>query len=333
MASANDREDLKGLQREANYDRSHTSDSMAARLANRIAGKSVVITGVSPRGLGADAARAIYKHNPKLLILASRTKANIQAVIDSIGSPGAGNVEGILLDLSSLDSVRAAAGEVLKLTPVVDVLINNAAVMMVPEYTTTKNGFEMHFGINHLGHFLFTNLLMPALLKSVDGARVVNVSAAAHRMTLVNFEDPNFANGTKYEPLLGYAQSKCANLLFSHALANRYGSQGLLSFGVDPGAVPDTQISRLISKEELIRQGWFNEDGTPKQATILPKTIQQASSSYIMAAFDPAILDHNGACITSCIVDDSVAPYVLDRGNAEKLWVLSEKLIGQEFGS
>jgi NAD(P)-dependent dehydrogenase (short-subunit alcohol dehydrogenase family) len=200
---------IAGLQREANYDRSDTSDTVAAKFASQIAGKTgqveecylsfavsnniiVIITGISPHGLGADAARAIYKFNPKLLILASRTTANVQAVITAMGSQGSGRIEALLLDLASPKSVRMAAEKVSKLTSVVDVLINNAAVMMVPEYETTEYGAEMHFSINHLGHFLFTNLLIPALLKSTDGARVINVSAAAHRAMPVNFEDPNF---------------------------------------------------------------------------------------------------------------------------------------------
>jgi NAD(P)-dependent dehydrogenase (short-subunit alcohol dehydrogenase family) len=155
-------------------------------------GMLVIITGISPCGLGSDAARAIYKYGPKLLILASRNGANIQAVMKEIKTCGSGEIKPLHLDLSSLDSVRIAAAKVLELTTIVDVLVNNAAVMMVPEYRTTAEGFEMHFGTNHLGHFLFTNLLMTALLKAPDGARVVNVSAAAHRSLNVNFEDPSF---------------------------------------------------------------------------------------------------------------------------------------------
>lgn len=179
----------------------------------------------------------ISQHNPKLLLLASRSTANISEVIDAIkpdASPDA-VIQPLELDLASQKSVRAAAAKVLEMTPVVDVLINNAGVMMIPEFRTTPEGIEMHFGINHIGHFLFTNLLMSALLKAPAGPRVINISSAGNGGSPVRFDDYNFGEGKNYEPFLGYAQSKSANMLFSVALAKRLGSKGLCSFGVDPG--------------------------------------------------------------------------------------------------
>jgi NAD(P)-dependent dehydrogenase (short-subunit alcohol dehydrogenase family) len=153
----------------------------------------VIITGISPDGLGADAARVIAKHNPQLLILASRSEKTITDVIEAIQPPSTTvNIKPLLLDLSSLESVRKAAAVVLEMTPTVDILINDAGVMMMPEFKTTPEGIELHFGINHVGHFLFTNLLMPALVKAENGARIVNVSSAAHRASGVNLEDENF---------------------------------------------------------------------------------------------------------------------------------------------
>src|SRR6266536_4270070 len=156
--------------------------------------RPVIITGIRPDGLGADAARAISKHDPKLLILASRSESSISEVIAAIraSSSSTTNIKPLLLDLSSQDSVRKAAAQVLDMTSVVDVLINNAGVMMTPEFKATPEGVEWHFGINHLGHFLFTNLIIPTLLKAPIGARIVNVSSNAHRATGVNFEDVNF---------------------------------------------------------------------------------------------------------------------------------------------
>lgn len=121
------------------------------------------------------------------------------------------------------------------MTPVVDVLINNAGVMMIPTYQTTPEGIEMHFGTNHVGHFLFTNLLMPALRKAPAGPRVLNISSAGNGGSPVRFDDYNFGEGESYEPFLGYAQSKCANMLFSVALARKLGDKGLYAFSIDPG--------------------------------------------------------------------------------------------------
>lgn len=152
----------------------------------------VVVTGISPNGLGADAARVIFAHNPKLLILASRTQKNIDDVIASLAPQGADNLKPLILDLASQASVRKAAVELLEMTPVVDVLINNAGVMMLPNYRTSPDGIELQFAINHVGHFLFTNLIMDALLKAKDGSRVVNVTSRGHRRAPVSLDDYNF---------------------------------------------------------------------------------------------------------------------------------------------
>ncbi|KAB5580312.1 hypothetical protein GE09DRAFT_1167838 [Coniochaeta sp. 2T2.1] len=252
---------------------------------------------------------------PKLLILASRRLSAITPVIESI-TPTASPDTKIIpleLDLASLSSVRKAAAEPLNLTPVVDVLINNAAVMMLQEYTTTTpEGIEMHMAINHVGHFLFTNLVIPALLKAPQPGRVVNVTSAAYFASPVRFDNLNFKDGSEYEPFLAYAQSKTANLLFSVGLARKLGGRGLLSFGVDPG-------------------GWRLEDGSPNPA-IPWKTAAQSVASYIIAGFDPDTKDHNGETIAAGDFAQGVPPHAKDPEAADKLWALIEKLVGQEFG-
>lgn len=186
--------------------------------------------------------------------MASRTESAILEVIEEIkpsASLGA-DIRPLVLDLGSQKSVRAAAAKVLELTPVVDVLINNAAVMMMPQFQTTPEGIEKHFGVNHIGHFLFTNLLVSALLRSPSGARVVNVSSAGNAGSPVRFDDPNFGGGKNYEPFLAYAQSKSANLLFTLSLAKKLGSKGLGSFGIDPGC--ELQLSLCSLSLEVCRQ-------------------------------------------------------------------------------
>ena len=156
------------------------------------------------------------------------------------------------LDLGSQWSVRAAASKILETVPVIDVLINNAGIMMLPKFSSTNEGIEAHFGTNHIGHFLFTNLLMPALLKSEHGGRVVNISSAGAAGSPIRFDDYNFGHGETYEPFLAYAQSKCANLLFSLELAKRLGSKGIISFGVDPGCMyPRVEHApRLVGRDQ-----------------------------------------------------------------------------------
>ncbi|KAI1452002.1 hypothetical protein F4805DRAFT_449176 [Annulohypoxylon moriforme] len=140
----------------------------------------------------------------------------------------------VKMDLSSQHSVRSAAAEILKLAPNIDVLINNAAACMIPEYRTTPEGIELTFGTNHIGHFLFTNLLMPALLASVN-PRVVNVTSFGHQFSNVRFDDVNFDDGKSYEPFLAYAASKSGNLLFTLGLAIKLGKTNLRTIAADPG--------------------------------------------------------------------------------------------------
>jgi NAD(P)-dependent dehydrogenase (short-subunit alcohol dehydrogenase family) len=196
----------------------------------------VVITGVTPGGIGAEAAKAIAKQSPKLLILAGRSQDKLNAAAEAIKAvaPDA-NTQSVVLDLASLASVRAAAAEVRKLTPTVDLLINNAGIMMVEDYRTTADGVELQFGVNYLGHFLLTNLLMPAILTSAL-RRVVNVTSSGHRGGPVVFDDVNFGGGKTYGAFAAYARSKTANILLGIALRDRLGDKGVVSFGVDPGS-------------------------------------------------------------------------------------------------
>ncbi|CAH0045511.1 unnamed protein product, partial [Clonostachys solani] len=306
-----------------------TSDSVAEELHNEMVGKTVIITGVTSGSLGADAARVIAAHEPKLLILASRSESAIAKTIEEIkptASTGT-RIEPLIIDLGDQLSVRAAAKKVLELTPVVDVLINSAALMMIEKYTTNADGIEMHLAINHLGHFLFTNLIMSALLKSDGPGRVVNISAAAHRIGPFRFNDYNFADGEAYDPLLGYAQSKCANLLFTLGLAQRLGNKKLLSYGVDPGG-SITNLFHRAPKEEMLKHGWLLENGDPSPALLGSlKSVQQSVASYIVAAYSPEIKDRNGCTITGGIVDDTVAEHAKDPEAAEQLWNLSETLV------
>lgn len=247
----------------------------------------VVITGVTSGSLGADAARVIAAHSPRLLILASRSLDAINKTIDAINPITSSDtrIEPVVVDLGNQLSVRAAADQILSMTPVVDVLINSAALMMIPKYTKAVDGIEMHLSVNHLGHFLLTNLLMPALLASKGRGRVVTVSAAAHRLAPFRFDDYNFGLGETYEPLMGYAQSKCANLLFTRSLATRFEEKGLLSYGVDPGGSMTNLFYRIPTKD-LVKQGWALENGEPSPALKAHlKTVQQATASYIVAAF------------------------------------------------
>ena len=153
---------------------------------------SVLITGPSEGGLGAETATCLASGSPELLVLAGRSLGKIQPVIDRINAINPEvRTKFINLDLSSLASVREAAASITANVEKIDVLINNAAVMTCP-FSKTVDGIECQFGTNHIGHFLLTNLIMPKILAAGPGARIVNLSSSAHRMADVNLDDYNF---------------------------------------------------------------------------------------------------------------------------------------------
>jgi NAD(P)-dependent dehydrogenase (short-subunit alcohol dehydrogenase family) len=156
---------------------------IASENAEHIAGKIVLTTGVTQGGLGACFVEQVAKQQPALVILAGRSPVKVQATADKIkANPESANVETriLVMDLSSQQDVRRAAHEVLEYPEQrIDVLVNSAGVMAGP-YRTTEEDIEMQFGSNHLGHFLFTNLIMSRLL-ACSSPRIVNVSSDGHR--------------------------------------------------------------------------------------------------------------------------------------------------------
>src|SRR5215813_7498444 len=200
-------------------------------------GRTVVITGGNS-GIGFEAARVLAQRGARLF-LACRDQGKAHDAVARIraAAPGA-DVRLVPLDLASLRSVRVAAGQIRSACEGIDLLINNAGVMM-PPYGVTADGFELQFGINHLGHFALTGLLLDRLA-GLPGARVVTVSSNNHRDGQINFDDLQSRRG--YRRMAGYAQSKLANLMFTYELQRGLpGDRGGRSPGPDadrPGAIP-----------------------------------------------------------------------------------------------
>lgn len=223
---------------------------------------------------------AIARHSPSLLVLASRTASKIDEVIHSIHivAPNA-PTKSLTLNLSSQPSIRAAAKEISSLATKLDIIINNAA-LNVPDYEATKEGIEMHFGTNHIGLFLLTNLLLPAVLSgasssSIPGStRIINLTSAGHRLSPIRFSDYNLRKKdadlpeeekpprglpkalmdpeVAYSPFVAYGQSKTGNILFSVSLTEYLKDRGVLSFSVHPGC-EFPSFSCIISR--------YREDG------------------------------------------------------------------------
>ncbi|KAL1593144.1 hypothetical protein SLS60_010751 [Paraconiothyrium brasiliense] len=234
--------------------------AVAKALSEQINGKTILITGVSPESIGSSTALSIASQSPFLLLLASRTQSKLDAVTKSIKDayPNV-NVQTIALDLMSQDSVREAAGRIAELTPRIDIIINNAALMTL-KHQFTVEGIEAQFGANHIGHFLLTNLLMPQLLAAAKTnapglTRVVNLTSLGHRLSPIRFHDynfegkdipseeqhtplpPMFTKGQEgaYNGYISYGQAKTANILFSVELNKLLNEKGIVSYAVHPG--------------------------------------------------------------------------------------------------
>ncbi|KAI9738279.1 MAG: hypothetical protein M1834_008777 [Cirrosporium novae-zelandiae] len=313
-----------------------TSDEAASALSTSIRDKTskypILITGVSPKSLGADTARALIAHKPRQLILASQDEHKIADVIRSFVIPLGTIVLPLHLDLSSLESVRTAAFKVSKWVTCIDALILTAGVMAIPTFQTSADGVEMQFAVNHLGHFLFTNLLIDKLLLSQDGAAVATYTSEAHQRANLNLDDINYRDGNNYNKWLAYANSKAANVLFSVGLAQHFGDRGLRSFAVDPGIIVTTSLARSVSQEEFKTLGWVDDHGNIS-SSIKTKTTSEGASSGIIAAFNHSLKNDKGYVVVDGILSDkAAASVILDRSVAQKLWQVSEQLVGDTFG-
>ena len=272
------------------------------------------------------------------------------------------------LDLSNQKAVREAAAEVLSWNdvPTIDILVNNAAVMNIPERMLSEDGIEMQFATNHIGHFLFTCLIMPKLLKAAEGSpkgatRVINVTSLSPTVAGMRWSDINFEKINKdlpeaeqppydmhrrwgaihpeeksYLPLEGYNQSKVANVLFGIAANKRlYDKYRILSLAVHPGVI-ETELSRYAAPEtiaaiqEMKKGGAFNI-----------KTLGAGAATTLVAATDPRLgmsrtkskdgQENYGAYLIDCQISDKACARAVSSDEAEKLWKLSEELVKEKF--
>src|SRR5215217_1299461 len=204
-------------------------------------GRTAVITGANT-GLGYETASALAAKGANV-VLAVRNLEKGKAAADLITrrTPGA-SVALQELDLSSLESVRSAADELRSKHDTIDLLINNAGVMMTPK-STTKDGFELQFGTNHLGHFAFTGLLIDRVL-AVPGSRVVTVSSTGHRFARgVRFDDLQWEHD--YSRIGAYGQAKLANLMFTYELQRRLIGINTIAAAAHPGG-SNTELMRNL---------------------------------------------------------------------------------------
>ncbi|KAJ0416737.1 hypothetical protein BJY00DRAFT_316618 [Aspergillus carlsbadensis] len=297
-----------------------TADEVASALSASVRGKNVIITGASPGSLAFEAAKSIAAKKPGLLVLTARSQSLLQDTKNAILTDVADvDIKIIAFDLAKQETVRKAVAEVEGLNVKFDVIINSAGVM-APPFALTAEGIESQFGINHIGPFLFTNLLIPHLN---DGATIVNVSSGGYRLGSIQWDDISF-EGTPYNKWHAYAQSKAANILFSSALARRLTNRHITSFSVHPGTI-FTNLGRYLTQEDYDMLA---------RIPMHYKTAQQGAANMVIAGFDPSIKGQSGANIDN---DNQIKPipeqfsYATGVENEERLWALSEALVKEKF--
>lgn len=291
---------------------------------------------------------ALAKHSPSLLVLVSRTHAKMEKVAAKVreDQPNA-RIETVEVDLSSLDSIRKGAKAIEPLVETIDILVNNAAVV-TSTHAFTADGLELQFGTNHIGPFLLTNLLMPKLLKAAQkspkgSTRIVNVTSAGHVISPIRYSDHKFQKrpedippeerpmsrpgvsfdppfGETYVPFVAYGQSKTANILMSLYLNQQLSDLGIQSMATHPGSIW-TDLSRNLDEKHL---------AMIQNTSTFWKDLDQGSATTLVAALDPKLCDPSMIYLSDCQLAEPAA-WASDATAAERLWRLSEDIVGQKF--
>jgi NAD(P)-dependent dehydrogenase (short-subunit alcohol dehydrogenase family) len=293
-------------------------------------GRRAYITGANS-GIGFHAALELARAGASV-ILACRDRAKGEAARTRIlTTVPAAEIEIADLDLASLASVRNAAEHFLDTGRPLDVLINNAGVMALPQRRVTPDGFELQLGTNHFGHFALTGLLLPAVLAAPAG-RIVTVSSIAHRGATLDFSNLNWEHG--YKPWPAYRRSKLANLLFAFELQRRLdrGGAPVLSIAVHPG----------VSNTNLFAAGPGQGGGLlariiPLFIGLIAQSEAQGALPTLYAATSPNV--HGGAFygpdgfreMRGYPVEVRAEPQAYDENTADHLWKVSEELTGVRY--
>jgi NAD(P)-dependent dehydrogenase (short-subunit alcohol dehydrogenase family) len=282
-----------------------------------LAGRRMIVTG-GASGIGVETARALAGAGAEVTLAVRNIDAGRRVAADVAAATGNRAVHVAPLDLADRASIAAF---VAAWRGPLHVLVHNAGIMALPDLTRTADGWEMQLATNHLGHFALAVGLHDALA-AAGSARIVVVSSSAHLRSPVIFDDLHFAF-RRYEPILAYAQSKTANVLFAVGATARWAADGITANALMPGAIP-TNLQRHV--------------GGTKSPPELLKTPAQGAATSVLLATSPLLdgiggryfADCNEAHVVSAYTTDmtAVAPFALDGANAERLWDVSEALVG-----
>jgi NAD(P)-dependent dehydrogenase (short-subunit alcohol dehydrogenase family) len=289
-------------------------------------GRVAIVTG-SNTGLGFHTARVLAERGARVVLAVRNTDKGNQAAAEIASTAPNAEVTVRELDLGSLESVRDAAEKLKATYPRIDLLINNAGVMYPPKQIT-KDGFELQFGTNHLGHFALTGLLLDHILP-VENSRVVVVSSMAHNIRAgIRFDDLQWERG--YNRVAAYGQSKLANLMFAYDLQRRLAAQSAQTIAVaaHPG-ISNTELMRHVPGTSL--------PGVMKAAGLITNSPQMGALATLRAATDPQVrggqyygpdgfreLRGHPVVVTS-------SAQSRDEAIQQRLWTVSEELTGVTY--
>jgi NAD(P)-dependent dehydrogenase (short-subunit alcohol dehydrogenase family) len=289
-------------------------------LSHDLSGKRVIITGANS-GIGLEAAKLLAGRGAEIILAVRNVEKGRGAKQTILKDHESASIEVMLLDLSDLESVRDFSAQFCHRYDTLDILINNAGVM-VPPHQYTKDGFELQFGSNHLGHFALTGLLLP-LLKRTPSSRVVSLSSIAHRGASILFDNLDGSNG--YKPMAFYRQSKLATLLFAKELDNRLKEHGLnvISLACHPG-ISATNLFKLGGKDA--------PNFLKKLSTLFFQTAEMGALPTVYAATNESLTggeyigpDGSGNRKGYPAIE-TPASGVYNRDTMKKLWEVSEAL-------
>lgn len=305
------------------------------KLENALGDKVILVTGTSS-GIGIETVRALKATGAKIYATARNLEKGRTALADVL-EPG--KVELLELDTASLASVRACAEEFLAKESQLNVLINNAGIMALPERTLTKDGHEAQFHTNHLGHFLLFQLLKPTLLASSTPAfasRVVNVSSIAHRQAPIQFDNLTLDGPGVYGDFKAYGQSKTANIYMANEIERRFGAQGLHAWSLHPGGI-GTGLS--VHLDPKVMEAFMAMPDLMRSM----KSPEQGAATTVVAAVDKELEGKGGKYLDNTAVSPPVKPedegnlmatgfasWTYDEEAAKKLWTVSSEIVGVE---
>ncbi|XP_057682008.1 retinol dehydrogenase 13-like [Corythoichthys intestinalis] len=284
----------------------------------KLNGKTVIITGANT-GIGKETARELALRGGRI-IMGCRDMEKCEAAAKEIrGNTLNPHVYACRLDLASMKSIREFAERIKEKEQRVDVLINNAGVMRCPAWKT-EDGFDMQFGVNHLGHFLLTNLLLEKL-KECAPSRVINLASLAHIVGEMDFEDLNWER-KKFNTKQAYCQSKLANVLFTRELAKRLQGTGVTVNAVHPGVV-STELGRHTG----LHQSKISSTVLSPFFSLLVKNPELGAQPSIYLAVAEELEGVTGRYY-DVLTEKEPAPQAMDEEAAGRLWEMSSRLVG-----